>query len=139
MAENKTKATAASVAAFIASVVEDQQRKDARALDRLFREVTGVKPAMWGPSIVGYGSYHYVYASGRQGDFLRVGFSPRKGNLAVYIMPGLAKYGAALGQLGKVKAGKACLYIKRLEDVDVAALKALLKKAWADMNKQYPL
>jgi len=105
----------------------------------LFREVTDEKPTMWGPSIVGYGTYHYKYNSGREGDFMRLGFSPRKQNFSLYIMPGFKKYNTLLKELGKHKTGVSCLYVKRLDDIDFEVLEELAQEAWAEMNRKYPV
>ena len=114
----KTVPTDKSVDAFLDSVENPRRRADAwRVLD-LMREVTGEPPKMWGASIVGFGSYHYRYASGREGDWLVVGLAPRKQNLVIYIMPGFARYGALLARLGKFRTGKSCLYVNKLDDVD---------------------
>jgi hypothetical protein len=98
------------------------------------QKVTASKPVMWGASIVGFGTYHYVYASGREGDWMMMGFSPRKQNLTLYIMPGLAPYAALLRKLGPHSTGKSCLYIKRLEDLDLTVLEAILTQAAADLK-----
>jgi hypothetical protein len=126
MAELKTKKNKASVTAFLNSITDDQQRKDAKAIAKIMREVTGKKATMWGDSIVGFGQYDYKYASGHEGSWPLTGFSPRKGNLSVYIMDGFKDRTALLKKLGKHKTGKACLYIKRLEDVDLGVLKKLI-------------
>ena len=130
--EPKTKRTKASVAAFIAEVENEQRRKDAKALDKIFRAATGEKPAMWGPSIVGYG----VYES-KTGEWPRLGFSPRKANLVLYIMPGFKEAAALLKKLGKHKIGGSCLYLNKLTDVDEAVLTQLISSAWAHMNAKY--
>lgn len=139
MAENKTKPSGASVARFLAGVERPVRRADGLRLDAIFREVTGFTPKMWGETIVGYGQYHYVYASGRQGDFLATGFSPRKANLSVYIMPGYADFSAMLNRLGKHKAGKSCLYINKLADVDEAVLRELIRAGLENLNKKWPV
>jgi hypothetical protein len=108
-------------------------------MDKLFRELTGEKPVLWGPSIVGYGTYHYQYDSGREGDFLRIGFSPRKQNLTIYIMPGYSDYSSLLKELGKHKKGKSCLYVKKLEDIKMGVLKKIVRRGWQDMKKRYPI
>ena len=126
MADLKTKPTTGSVKAFL-DALPDQQRKDCRVIARIMREATSARPKMWGPSIVGYGSYHYKYASGREGDFFLAGFSPRKQALTLYIMAGFESYAALLKKLGKYKTGKSCLYIKRLDEVDVSVLAKLVK------------
>ena len=139
MAENKTQASDASVDAFLEAVEPERRREDGLALDRLFQSVTGWKPVLWGPSMVGYGSYHYRYKSGREGDFLATGFSPRKSALSIYIMPGYQDYGDILARLGKHKLGKSCLYINKLADVDLNVLKELVQAGLADLNRLYPV
>jgi hypothetical protein len=129
MAELKTKPGDDSVEAFLNSVEDDQKREDAFALLTLMKEVTGEEPTMWGDSIVGFGSYHYRYASGREGDWFLTGFSPRKRNLSLYIMAGFDEYDDLLAKLGKFKTGKSCLYLKRLEDVDVEVLRELVRQS----------
>lgn len=136
-AELKTQKTRASVADFLAAVPDEQRRKDAKALDKMFREITGEKPAMWGPSIVGYGSYAYKYESGREGVWMRTGFGPRKANLVLYIMAGFKEYDALLGKLGKHKTGQSCLYINKLSDVDEKALRELIARSWKHMAARY--
>lgn len=138
MAEPKTQRTKASVATFIAAVEDETRRKDAKALDKMFREITGEKPAMWGPSIVGYGAYRYKYDSGRVGVWPRTGFSPRKANLVVYVMPGFHEHDGLLKRLGKHKTGKSCLYINRLADVDEDVLRELIARGWKRMQAKYP-
>jgi hypothetical protein len=130
MTENKTKATTASVAAFIDALPEDK-RADAKALIKLMREVTGEKPKMWGPSIIGFGTYHYKYESGREGDNMLVGFSPRKPATVLYGLLGNADSDALLATLGKHTTGKGCLYVKRLADVDLKVLAALIDSGFA--------
>ena len=103
----------------------------------MMRAATGSRARMWGTSIVGYGSYHYQYASGREGDWMLVGFSPRKQNLVVYIMPGFDRFARLLEKLGKYKTGKSCLYIKRLADIDEAVLERLISDSVADMRSRY--
>ncbi len=122
MAELKTKASDASVSAFLQSVDGEQKRRDARDILALMKEETGKRPRMWGTSIVGFGRYHYKYQSGREGDWLVTGFSPRKQNLAVYIVPGFSRYSTLMNRLGKYKTGKSCLYLRRLGDVDQKVL-----------------
>ncbi len=135
--ENKTQPTTVSVAEFIAAVEPEQRRAEAERLDRLFRDATGFEPVMWGPSIVGYGRYHYRYESGREGDFLATGFSPRKGALTVYIMPGYADFGHVLKDLGKHRLGKSCLYINRLADIDEAVLARLIRAGLEDLSRRW--
>jgi hypothetical protein len=133
----KTKANSASVTAFLDSVGNQQRRKDAFELLALMKELTGERPKMWGTSLVGFGSYHYRYQSGREGDWPVIAFSPRAQSLSVYIMPGFAHYAALLDKLGKYTTGKSCLYLKRLDDVDRKVLKRLLARSVADMKKHY--
>ncbi len=137
MANVKTRKTGASVTGFIAAIDDPRQRADAKKLARMMRAATGARAKMWGPSIVGFGSYHYKYASGREGDWMLVGFSPRKQNLSVYIMPGFERFAALMKKLGKYKTGKSCLYIKRLEDVDEAVLEQLIRDSVEDMRARY--
>jgi hypothetical protein len=129
MAENKTRATAASVDDFLDSVPDPQRRDDARILRALMERVSGERAAMWGPSILGFGSHHYKYESGREGDMCRIGFSPRANELVLY--GGFLRNPARLARLGKYRAGKGCLYIKRLADVDAGELEAMAAEAWA--------
>lgn len=139
MSDNKTQATQADVADFLAAVEHPVRRADGLVLDAMFREVTGWGPRMWGPTIVGYGSYHYRYDSGREGDSLATGFSPRKASLSIYIMPGYQDYSEILGRLGKYKIGKACLYINKLADVDMAVLEELVRAGLRDLGEKYPV
>jgi hypothetical protein len=125
--EAKTRPTEQSVAAFLHGVSDEQQRQDAFTLLTLMEEVTGLKPRMWGSNIVGFGSYHYKYASGHEGDSFLTGFSPRKQNLALYIMTGFDHYEELMQKLGKHTTGKSCLYLKRLSDVDLPTLRQLIK------------
>ena len=138
MAENKTKPTAVSVQAFLDSCSDDQRRADAKALAKLMQKVTGQKPTMWGPSIVGFGSCHYVYESGREGDMPIVGFSPRKAANVLYGAIGFRDADAMLAKLGRHTTGKGCLYIKRLSDVDLKVLESLLTKAVAGTRAAHP-
>jgi hypothetical protein len=136
VAELKTKKTDASVAEFLAGISPEQKRKDAIAICELMKKVTKAEPKMWGTSIVGFGSHQYKYESGRQGEWFLVGFSPRKQNLTLYIMPGFASYDALLAKLGKHKTGKSCLYINTLDDIDVPTLRELIQRSVADMKKK---
>lgn len=138
MAEPKTRETDADVGAYIDGIENDTQRADARALAAMMAEITGEPPRMWGASMVGFGRYRYRYASGREGEWFRVGFAPRKRDLTLYIMAGFGDYEALLARLGKHKTGKSCLYIKRLSDVDPAALRALVEASVAWMAQKYP-
>ncbi len=130
MAENKTKPTKVSVAAYIDAIADDTRRAEAKALVRLMQKATGEKPAMWGPSIIGFGSYHYVYDSGREGDMPLVGFSPRKPAIALYVQTGFPGAAALRAKLGD-KAEKGCIYIKKLDAVDRKALETLITKSVA--------
>ncbi len=138
MAETKTRPTNSSVEDFIASVEHPTRRNDALTLLAMMRRITGWEPQMWGPSMIGFGSYHYKYDSGHEGDAMRTGFSPRKANLVVYIMPGYSDYSAILDRLGKHRMGKSCLYINKLADVDLEVLEELVRAGLADMAKKYP-
>jgi hypothetical protein len=138
MAEPKTKETAAGVEAFLATVADEGRRADCRALLELMRDVAGAEPRMWGTSIVGFGRYHYRYASGHEGDSCLIGFSPRKRDLTLFLMPGLDTHAPLLARLGRHKAGKGCLYVKRLADVDVAVLRELIAASVAHLRKLYP-
>ncbi|WP_109487531.1 DUF1801 domain-containing protein [Occallatibacter savannae] len=131
MGENKTKPTALSVEAFLNACTDEQRRTDATALVELMQKVTGSKPAMWGPAIVGFGSYHYIYESGREGDMPILGFSPRKAANVLYGAIGFDGADALLAKLGKHTTGRGCLYIKRLADVDSNVLEKMLEKAFA--------
>jgi hypothetical protein len=137
VADVKTKANKTSVSAFINAIDDPLQRADAKKLAAMMRAATGARATMWGSSIIGFGRYHYRYASGREGDSLLVGFSPRKQNLAVYIMPGFGHFEALLKKLGKFKTGKSCLYIKRLDDVDLDTLGHLIEAAVEYMRRKY--
>lgn len=139
MTENKTVATEADVATFLAAVEPESRRADALALDAVFRDVTGFAPRMWGPSIVGYGQYHYVYDSGREGHSLATGFAVRKNDLVLYIMPGYADFGDILDRLGKHRKGKSCLYFKRIEAIDEGALRELIAAGLDDLGKKWPV
>jgi|SRR5580692_8255328 hypothetical protein len=131
MADNKTKPSKLSVAAFIDALTDQTKRADAKALAKLMQRATGETPKMWGPSIIGFGSYHYTYDSGRQGDTPLAGFSPRKAATVLYGVTGFSDSGALLAKLGKHTMGKGCLYIKKLADVDQKVLEALVVKSVA--------
>ncbi len=137
MAENKTVATTASVAAFLKSVEHDGRREDAQILKKLMDRITGLKPKMWGQTIVGYDQYHYKYDSGREGDFMMTGFSPRKANMSIYVMPGFDPYKDLLAKLGPHKTGASCLYIGRLNKIDLDTLEEIVAASYADMKKKY--
>ena len=137
MAENKTKPTTQNVAEFIDALTDPARRADAKALIKLMQSATGEKPKMWGPSIVGFGSYHYRYDSGREGDMPLIGFSPRKAATVLYNMTGFSDSEALLAKLGRHTTGKGCLYIKRLADVDQKVLEALTAKSVAAMRARH--
>ncbi|MCB9765769.1 MAG: DUF1801 domain-containing protein [Alphaproteobacteria bacterium] len=138
MATLKTHETDASVDAFLDAVEDERKRADARAICDLMAEITGEPPRMWGPTIVGFGRYAYTYESGRTGEWMRVGFSPRKRNLTLYIMPGFSEYDGLMGQLGRFKTGKSCLYINKLADVDQGVLRELVSRSVQHMAEKYP-
>jgi hypothetical protein len=138
MAEPKTKAEKTSVEGFLASVEPEQRRLDGLELCAIFSAVTGEPPVMWGAAIVGFGSYRYVGANGRAGEWPLTGFSPRKANLSLYIMPGFDEYAALMAKLGPYKTGKSCLYLKDLKKVDPEALAALIAASVKDMRQRYP-
>lgn len=135
--ENQTRASDDSVESFLAGVEDADRRSDCRALAELMTEVTGEPPRMWGPSMVGFGSYHYRYASGREGDWMLTGFSPRKRDLTVYVMAGFDGYPDLMERLGKHKTGKSCLYLKRLSDVDLEVLRELVRESVEHMRRTH--
>ena len=135
MAELKTKPTEASVKEFLNQIPDKERRDDCFAIAKMMEEATGAKPKMWGPSIVGFGSFHYKYDSGREGDWLLTGFSPRKNDLTLYLMMGFEQHRELMQQLGKHKTSKSCLYIKRLSDVHVPALKKLIKASLKQLRE----
>ena len=137
MSELKTRQNDGDVDAYLDSVENPRRRDDALRVLTLMREITGEVPRMWGSSIVGFGSYHYTYASGREGDWPVVGFAPRKQNLVLYIMPGFAGYEALLARLGKHRIGKSCLYVNKLDDIDAGVLEELVRESVADMKRRY--
>ncbi|MEL6691169.1 MAG: DUF1801 domain-containing protein [Pseudomonadota bacterium] len=139
MADNKTVITPRDPMEFINAVEHPTRRADAIELDKMFRRITGWEPKMWGPTIVGYGSYHYKYESGREGDCNASGFSPRKTAQSIYIMPGYQDYGDILARLGKHKIGKACLYVTKLADIDMDVLEELVRAGLRDLEKMYPV
>jgi hypothetical protein len=138
MADNKTKPTKLSVAAFIEALTDQTSRADAKALVKLMQSATGEKPKMWGPSIIGFGSYHYTYESGREGDAPLIGFSPRKAATVLYGATGCGDSDALLAKLGKHSTGKGCLYIKKLADVDQRVLEDMVVKSVAAKRARYP-
>ena len=126
MGESKTQPTGASVDDFLEAVADDGRRADCRQLAKIMQRATGAEPKMWGANMVGFGSYHYVYESGREGDMFLTGFAPRRNDLTLYIMGGLSHYDAILRRMGRFKSGKSCLYVKRLADLDLAVLEELI-------------
>ena len=139
MTDNKTQPTEVDVTSFLTAVEHPTRRADGLALDEMFREITGWTPRMWGPTIVGYGSYHYKYDSGREGDFLATGFSPRKANLSLYIMPGYDDMPDLLARLGKHKMGKSCLYINKLADVDTDVVRQIVRRGLDRLSGIHPV
>lgn len=137
MAELKTRKNSASVTAFLKKS-ESSKRQDCEIVLGIMVGATGEKPVMWGSSIIGSGSYHYKYASGREGDWLLIGLSPRKQNISIYIMDGLSNYEKLLAKLGKHKIGKSCLYINKLADIDIRVLTSLVQRSVKNMRKKYP-
>jgi hypothetical protein len=135
MSELKTKPNDQSVEEYLTRVDDDKKRQDSATILTLMKEVTGAEPMMWGDSIIGFGSYHYKYASGREGDWFLTGFAPRKRNLTLYIMSGFSEYDDLLGRLGKFKTGKSCLYINKLEDIDLSTLRELVEKSVRHMEQ----
>lgn len=138
MAELKTKATQVEVADFLAAVPDPVRRADAETVCALMARLTGEQPKMWGPSIIGFGSYRYTYDSGRTGEMCRIGFSPRKAELVLYVLDGNADQSPVLGRLGKHKTGKGCLYIKKLADVDADVLEEIVRAKIERMDAAYP-
>jgi hypothetical protein len=137
MAEQKTKPTAVSVDSFLGKVADEKVRDDCYALIKIMKKITGEEPKMWGPSIVGFGKYHYKYDSGHEGDSCLTGFSPRKQNITLYVMPGFADHTNLLQKLGKHKAGKGCLYIKRIADIDISVLEKLVRHSVEFLRDKY--
>ena len=137
MSELKTKRNEGDVDVYLDAVENPRRREDARRVLDLMREITGEPPKLWGSSIVGFGSYHYTYASGREGDWPVVGFAPRKRNLVLYIMPGFARYESLLARLGKHRTGRSCLYLNKLEDIDPDVLEELVRESVAEMKRRY--
>ena len=135
--QNKTVPTEQSAEQFIATVENEVKREDSLSLLRMMSDITDRPPVMWGSSLIGFGTYHYKYASGREGDFFLTGFSPRKQALTIYIMPGFSEYEEILANLGKYKTGKSCLYVKKLDDIDRDLLKDLITRSVAYMRDNY--
>ncbi|MFI5218743.1 MAG: DUF1801 domain-containing protein [Bacteroidia bacterium] len=138
MAKNKTAETTGSVKDFINAVPDEQKRKDSFALIRKMQAITGSGPKMWGPSIIGFGSYHYKYASGHEGDAPRLGFSPRNAAISIYIYTDTAENKKLLKDLGKFKMGKVCIYIKKLSDINDAVWQKIAKNSYALYKRKYP-
>ena len=138
MAALKTRPGDASVEAFLNAVDDDGRREDAWRVLAMMQEATQEQPRMWGDRIVGFGSYHYTYASGREGDWPLTGLSPAKRHLTLYIMPGFDDYRGLLASLGKHRTGKSCLYVNRLQDIDMRVLEDLVRRSVADMRQRYP-
>ena len=136
MAENKTKQTEASVEAYLAAIADESRRKDCVALAKLMARASKEKPKMWGTSIVGFGSYHYKYESGREGDSCLTGFSSRKGDISVYILGDFPQRAELLAKLGRHKTGKACLYLRKLDDVDLEVLEQLVANSVAEHRRR---
>ena len=137
MAELKTKPTGASVSKFLSSVENEKRKADAIIVTKMMTHITGEKPKIWGESMVGFGSYTYTNTTGKNLGWFLTGFSPRKANLVLYIMPGYGQFDDIMARLGKHKTGKACLYINRLEDIDLAVLEELIAKSVEWMRKKY--
>lgn len=137
MAENKTKPTQASVEAYLKAIVDEERRAECRFLVKLMRKVTGEPPVMWGTGIVGFGTYHYTYPSGRQGQSCRTGFSSRKGDISIYLVASGPDQRALLAKLGRHKMGKACLSVRRLADVDAGVLEGLVRDSLAEVHRRY--
>ena len=135
MAELKTKRRRASAEAFLDRIADKQRRQDCEVVSKLMKQATKAAPQMWGPAIVGFGDFHYRYASGREGDWFETGFSPRKESLTLYLMPGLDRYGPLLAKLGKHKTSKSCLHIKKLSDVDLQVLNELIERSVKDTKQ----
>lgn len=136
--QNKTQPTARSVDDALKTIEDDHRRADAFKTKEMIERLSGEAAQMWGSAIIGCGTYHYKYESGREGDFMRVGFAPRKANLVLYIMSGFNEYEALLQKLGKHKTGKSCLYIKRLSDIDESVLEEIISRSLASMAQKYP-
>jgi hypothetical protein len=138
VAENKTKPTDRSVREFLDAIPDEKKRQDSYKILELMQKVTGYEPVMWGDSLVGFGQYHYKYASGREGDAGLTGFSPRKQALTIYITSGFDQYGGLMERLGKFTTGKSCLYVKKLEDIDLETLEELVRQSVEHMRATNP-
>lgn len=137
MAENKTQPTDQSVKIFIDSLDDQQKISDSYSILELMKDVTGCEPKMWGPSIIGFDQYHYKYESGREGDWMKVGFSPRKRELSIYVMSGFKKHDELMKKLGKYRTGKSCLYVKKLDDIDMNVLRELVEESVKYVDEKY--
>ena len=137
MSENKTRPTGKSVDKFLQNVEHPRRKEDSFTLMKIMKEITKEEPVMWGPSIVGFGSHHYKYKTGREGDMPKVAFAPRKSSMTLYVMPGFDDYRTLLSKLGKHKTGKACLYINKLSDVNLDVLKEIIRQSYAQTEFKY--
>ena len=137
MAENKTKQTDVNAMEHLASITDAARRADCAIIDKMMRRVTRHKPRMWGPTIIGYGRYHYTYASGHSGESCLAGFAPRKGDISIYFSPEYPDRDALLARLGKHKMGKACLYVRRLSDIDLGVLEEMVTASVAEIKRRY--
>ena len=137
MAELKTKSSNESVTEFLDNLGDSKRKEDCKIIMEVMENVTGEKPRMWGSSIVGFGTYHYKYPSGHEGDWFKTGFSPRKQNLTLYIMSGFEEYDNLMSKLGKYKNGKSCIYIKQIEDIDLEILKQLIAESIIMLDNRY--
>ena len=137
-AENKTQATVTRVEDFITGIADENQRADARSLIALMTRLSGEPATMWGPSIIGFGRYRYIYDSGREGEMCRIGFSPRKGQTVLYLIDGFEGHAELMAKLGKHKTGKSCLYVKRLSDINLVVLEDMCRSSLAYMAAKYP-
>ena len=138
MAQLQTTPNEASVQEFLDSVDDETKRRDCQVLVELMGRVTGEPPKMWGPAIVGFGTYHYRYESGREGDWFVVGFSPRKQSLSLYLMSGFGDHDELLARLGKHSTGKSCLYVKRLDQIDLDVLEEMVVRSVEEVRRRYP-
>ena len=136
-AKNKTVENNGSVDDFLNGVIDETKKSDSLKIKAMMEQISGEPAKMWGGSIIGFGNYHYKYESGREGDFMKMGFSPRAQNLTLYIMPGFDRYEDLMSKLGKHKTGKSCLYIKKLADVDEEVLKELMTESYGYMTEKY--
>jgi len=136
MAENKTKANEESVDDFLGKT-DEATRQDCYRLISLMEKITGEKPKMWGPAIIGFGQYHYKYESGREGDICKIGFSPRKGKLTLYVLAGIEGQSELMATIGKHQAGKGCLYIKKVDDMDLGVLEQMIRKTMAYLESKH--